>query len=195
MKRFRVPLPSRERFMTTLGPVVLAAMVLGLFVLPNYLRAAEARRESLLVDLTASEHMIKRSQLVALERDLAERRAEMSLRCRSIVELAADRLAEALGRTIDGRGIRNQGVRLGAPERLPKDAHRPLELTRRTVTVEMMGSFDAAFSVLDTAESIAQLVVPLRIEIALVRGNPDDEAAIRATIELQGYFRSTEPER
>lgn len=194
MTRLRLRLPSREKLMTTFGPVVLALVVLALFVLPNYLRAAEARRESLRVDVTASEHMLKRSQLVALERDLAARRAEQSVRCRTLVDLASDRLAEAIGRTIDGRGIRNQGVRIGSAERLAKDVHRPLDLMKRTVTVEMMGSFDAVFSVLDTAESISQLVSPLRIEIALVRGNPDDEAAVRATIELQGWFRCTEKE-
>ncbi len=195
MKLPRLSFPSRERLTTTLGPVCLAAIVVGLFVVPNYLRAAEARRESLRVDSATNEQMLKRSQLVALERDLAQRRAEQSVRCRTLIDLASDRLAEGIGRTIDGRGIRNQGVRLGTPERLPKDAHRPLDLVRRTVTIEMMGSFDAAFSLIDAAESMSQLVVPVRIEIALLRGNPEDEAAIRATIELQGYFSAPKEER
>jgi len=190
VKRLRVLWPARERMVSTFGPIVLAIVVLGLFVLPNYLHAAEARRESARVDFTANEQLLKRSQLVALERDLAERRAERTMNCRTLLDIGSDRLAEAIGRTIDGRGIRNQGVRLGSPERLPKDAHRPLDLVRRSVTVEMMGSFDAAFSLIDAAESISQLVVPYRIEIQLVRGNPDDEAAIRAAIEFHGYFRA-----
>lgn len=192
MNMRRIALPSRERLMTALGPPLLAVLVIGLFVIPNYLRAAEARRESIRVDLTASEQMLKRSQLVALERDLARLRAEQSVRCRTLVTIANDRLGEAIGRTIDGRGVRNQGVRLAGVERLPKDAHRPLPLIRRVTTVEMMGSFEAAFSVLDAAESMSQLVVPSRFELALVRGSAEDEAMVRATIEFQGYFEAPE---
>jgi len=195
MKLPRIRVPSRERLLSTFGPPLLAVIVVGLFVLPNYLRAAEARRESRRVDLTANEQMLKRSQLVAIERDLARLRAEQSVRCRVLVPLGDDRLGEAIGRTIDGRGVRNQGVRLAAVEHLPRDAHRPLDLTRRTMTVELMGSFEAAFSVLDAAESMSQLVVPSRFEVALVRGASEDAATIRATIEFHGYFAASEGER
>lgn len=192
MRSLRFRIPSRDRLLAAFGPTVFALIVLALFVVPNYFNAAEVRRESRRVDATTNELMVKRSQVVALERDLARMRAERSLRCRTIGDLSSDRLVDAIARPVDGRAVRNQGIRLGMPERLAKDGGRKLELTRRVVTVEMVGSFDAIFSVIDVAEQCEQLVVPVRIEVAAVRGNPDEDVYVRATIELHSYFRPTE---
>lgn len=191
----RLQMPSRERLIAGVGPAAVALLVLLLFVVPNYLHASQARRESRRVDQIASEHLVKRSQLVALERDLARLRAERELRCRQIGDLASDRLVDAIARPVDGRSVRNQGIRLGMPEKLAKDATRPIDLTRRVVTVEMMGSFDALFSVLDAADRAEQLVVPVRLEITAVRGGPDEDISIRATLELHGFFRFAEGTR
>ena len=137
MKRLRFKLPSRERLLAGIGPAALALIVLALFVVPNYLHAAEARRESRRVDQATNDHLMKRSQLVALERDLARLSAERSVRCRVIGDVGADRLVDAIARPVDGRSVRNQGIRLGTHETLAKDAARPLDLVRRTVAVAL----------------------------------------------------------
>ncbi|MBX3354518.1 MAG: hypothetical protein KF724_02335 [Phycisphaeraceae bacterium] len=191
----RINLPSRERMLAGLGPTLLALLVLALFVIPNYFAAAEARRESRRVDQVTNEHLMKRSQLVALERDLARLRAERDLRCRIIGDLASDRLVDAIARPVDGRSVRNQGIRLGMPEKLAKEQGRPLDLTRRVVTVEMSGSFEAIFSVLDAADRIDQLVVPVRLELGAIRGGTTDEISVRATLELHSFFRAQEASR
>jgi len=189
MKRFRFKLPSRDRLLIGVAPSVMALLVLALFVIPNYLHAAEARRESRRVDHATADHLMKRSQLVALERDLARMGAERSVRCRVIGDLEADRLVDAVARPVDGHSVRNQGIRLGLPEKLPKDATRKLDLVRRVVTIEMMGSFDAIFAVLDAAENMEQLVVPIRIEFGAIRNPADEQVSVRATIELHSFFR------
>ena len=56
----------------------------------------------------------------------------------------------------------------------------------------MMGSFEAIFAVLDAAETIEQLVVPVRIEFGAIRNPSDSDTSVRATIELQCYFRTPE---
>jgi len=188
-------MPSRDRVLGAIGPTVVALLVLALFVVPNYLRAAEARRESMRVGQLTNDHLMKRSQLVALERDLAQLRAERTMRCRVIGALSADRLVDAIARPVDGRAVKNQGIRLGMPEKLAKETGRPVDLVRRVVTVEMMGSFDAVFSVLDAAERLEQLVVPIRIEIGAIRASAEEEPSVRATIELHGYFRAAEDAR
>lgn len=192
MKRLRIKLPSRERLLAGIGPSAVAVLVLAMFVVPNYLHAAEARRISRRIDQTTSDHLMKRSQLVALERDLARMSAERSVRCRVIGDVSDDRLVDAIARPVDGRSVRNQGIRLGGHEKLAKDPLRQLELVRRIVTVEMMGSFDAIFAVLDASENVEQLVVPMRIEFGAVRNPSDDEVSVRATIELHCYFHASE---
>jgi len=196
MKRLRINLPSRERLVAGVGPTAVALLVLSMFVVPNYLRAADARRESLRVDQTTSDHLVKRSQLVALERDLARLRAERAHRCRVITQLSEDRLVDAIARPVDGNDVRNQGIRLGLPEKVAKEGPRQLDLVRRVVIVEMMGSFDAVFSVLEAAERMDQLVVPARLEIGTIRsGAADEDVSVRATIELHGIFRAPEGSR
>jgi NAD(P)-dependent dehydrogenase (short-subunit alcohol dehydrogenase family) len=63
---------------------------------------------------------------------------------------------------------------------------------RREVTVEMTGTFDSVFGVVDAAEAVDQLVTPRSIEI-VVMSSPAEQAtlgnpAVRATMIFEEWF-------
>jgi hypothetical protein len=63
---------------------------------------------------------------------------------------------------------------------------------RREVTVEMTGTFDSVFGVVDAAEAVDQLVTPRSIEIVVI-SSPAEQAThgnptVRATMLFEEWF-------
>lgn len=185
-------LKGRERHLTLIVPAAISLLVSGAFVVPNYVRAAALRNECRTLEANANDQLIMRSQLASLQKEVAALREVHATDVRPLCDLAADKLLDKVARPVDGQEVRNQGIRIGTTERLAKDSVRPQDVVKRTVTIEMDGSFKAVFAVLDDAERLNQLVVPARVEMAVSRGSANSTSGVRATIELAQYFRPAE---
>ena len=168
------------------------AATLG-FAVPNYIRANGLRDETQRLEAVAGENISQRNNLVRLERSVAGLRAEAQRRSRALTEDGErDALLDAVTRHADGTVVVEQSIRTGVRE--PVDA--PMAgtgISRRQVTVEMTGSFDAAFGVLDAADGIDRLATPRVIEFSAlapaaeqaIAGNP----VVRCTFIFDEWFR------
>jgi Tfp pilus assembly protein PilO len=176
-------------------PAAAAIVATALFAVPNYVRAGSLRDETQRLEAVAGENIAQRNNLLRLESAVAAMRRECADRCPPPAAAdERDALLASVTRATDGAGVRSQSIRTGS-----QAAHaEPIcgkRLVRREVTVEMTGSFDAAFGVLDAAESTGRLVTPRIVEFASAAG-ADEQAilgtsAIRATFVFDEWSEST----
>lgn len=183
---------DREFLLWGLAPCGFALLVVGLFAVPNYLRANRLRDDAQSLKAITNERSSAQNNLRTLERMVSALRDERDRRCRPLCEgVEMDRLLSAITRTTDGINVREQSIRTGQifpVDGLPED----FSVTRREVTVEMSGTFDAIFSVIHSAETVDQLVTPKAIEL-VVTATPIEQAqtgtaALRARIVFDEWF-------
>ena len=185
---FRAVRQRIDRDAVAMGIVPAAAAVVAtvLFAVPNYVRAGSLRDETQRLEAVAGENIAQRNNLLRLEAAVASMRRECADRCPP--PAAADEreaLLSAVTRTTDGTGVRTQSIRTGGQAAHPESICG-MRLARREVTVEMTGSFDAAFGVLDAAESTGRLVTPRVVEFTSAAGA--DEQAILGTSAVRATF-------
>jgi hypothetical protein len=102
-----------------------------------------------------------------------------------------DHLLSAITRPTDGTVVREQSIRtsvLAPVDGIAADG----PVMRREVTVEMTGTFDSVFGVVDAAEAVDQLVTPRSIEIVVI-SSPAEQATlgnptVRATMLFEEWF-------
>ncbi|MFM9180941.1 MAG: hypothetical protein ACKOV8_06830 [Phycisphaerales bacterium] len=182
---------DRDAVAMGIVPAAAAVVATALFAVPNYVRAGSLRNETQRLEAVAGENIAQRNNLLRLESAVVGMRRECADRCPP--PAAADEreaLLAAVTRTTDGAGVRTQSIRTGSQSVHP-EAICGMRLSRREVTVEMTGSFDAAFGVLDAAESTGRLVTPRVIEFSSAAG-ADEQAilgtsAVRATFVFDGW--------
>jgi hypothetical protein len=183
---------DRDLMIWAVGPALGAILVTTLFVIPNYARALRMQDEAQRLEAVSGENISQRNNLKLMERSVSELREECNRRCRPLAEgTDRDHLLSAITRPTDGTVVREQSIRtsvLAPVDGIAADG----PVMRREVTVEMTGTFDSVFGVVDAAEAVDQLVTPRSIEI-VVTSSPAEQAAhgnptVRATMLFEEWF-------
>lgn len=184
---------DRDLIMWGLVPSAFAVCLVSLFALPNYIRARDLKGDAQLLKAVTSETISAQNNLRTLEGLVTGLREERDRRCRPLGDaVERDRLLNAITRQTDGTIVREQSIRTGqvtpAPG-MPGD----YQVLRREVTVDMVGSFDAIFGVIDAAEGIDQLVTTRSVELS-VMVTPIEQAqtgtgVVRAHIVFEEWFQ------
>ncbi|MBL9141655.1 MAG: hypothetical protein JNK53_07295 [Phycisphaerae bacterium] len=191
---FKVPrFLDRDVIVWGLVPCAFAAAVVTLFALPNYWRATSLKDDAQFLKAKTNETISAQNSLRRMEGIVSSLRDERDRRCRPLGDgTDRDRLVGAITRPTDGVVLREQSIRTGqvtpAPG-MPSD----YQVLRREVTVEMVGTFDAIFGVIDAAEGIDQVVTTRSIEISVV-ATPLEQAQtgtglVRAHIVFEEWFK------
>jgi hypothetical protein len=183
---------DRDLMVWAVGPALGAILVTTLFVIPNYTRALRMQDEAQQLEAVSSENISQRNNLKLLEQNVSSLREECNRRCRPLAEgTDRDHLLSAITRPTDGAVVREQSIRtsvLAPVDGIAADG----PVMRREVTVEMTGTFDCVFGVVDAAEAVDQLITPRSIEI-VVMSSPAEQAtlgnpAVRATMIFEEWF-------
>ena len=183
---------DRDLMVWAVGPALGAILVTTLFVIPNYVRALRMQDEAQRLEAVSGENISQRNNLKLMERSVSELREECSRRCRPLAEgTDRDHLLSAITRPTDGTVVREQSIRtsvLAPVDGIAADG----PVMRREVTVEMTGTFDSVFGVVDAAEAVDQLVTPRAIEIVVI-SSPAEQATlgnptVRATMLFEEWF-------
>ncbi|MSR70012.1 MAG: hypothetical protein EXS17_06685 [Phycisphaerales bacterium] len=158
---------------------------MGFVALPNFQQSRQMRSDSRNLSKATDAYLIQRDELERLRDDIAslrEKRDSSGHSARS--DLNESRLVSSLTRPIDGTEVVDQSIRIG--DREPVVA-RPagLALDRRSVEMQMTGSFDAVFSTLRTAEAESGLTRVRSIE--LHRTGPQ----VQATVGIDEFFHAS----
>jgi hypothetical protein len=194
-----MPIPrfvDRDLILWGVIPCTFATAMVGMFALPNYMQARALKGESLMLKARTDEEMIAQNNLRNLERIVSTLRRDRDRRCRPLGDgVERDKLLRAITRTTDGVHVREQSIRTGqvVPARgMPAD----YQVLHREVHLEMTGTFDAIFGVLDAAEGIDQLVTARSVEISVVPTATDQAqtgaAEVRAVIVFDEWFEPAE---
>ena len=183
---------DRDLMVWAVGPALGAILVTTLFVIPNYVRALRMQDEAQRLEAVSGENISQRNNLKLMERSVSELREECNRRCRPLAEgTDRDHLLSAITRPTDGTVVREQSIRtsvLAPVDGIAADG----PVMRREVTVEMTGTFDSVFGVVDAAEAVDQLVTPRSIEIVVI-SSPAEQATlgnptVRATMLFEEWF-------
>lgn len=183
---------DRDLMVWAVGPALGAILVTTLFVIPNYARALRMQDEAQRLEAVSGENISQRNNLKLMERSVSELREECNRRCRPLAEgTDRDHLLSAITRPTDGTVVREQSIRtsvLAPVDGIAADG----PVMRREVTVEMTGTFDSVFGVVDAAEAVDQLVTPRSIEIVVI-SSPAEQATlgnptVRATMLFEEWF-------
>jgi hypothetical protein len=183
---------DRDLMVWAVGPALGAILVTTLFVIPNYTRALRMQDEAQQLEAVSSENISQRNNLKLLEQNVSSLREECNRRCRPLAEgTDRDHLPSAITRPTDGAVVREQSIRISVLARFDGIAADG-PVMRREVTVEMTGTFDCVFGVVDAAEAVDQLITPRSIEI-VVMSSPAEQAtlgnpAVRATMIFEEWF-------
>lgn len=179
---------DRELVLWGLAPCGFAALVVGLFAVPNYMRAQTMKDDAQRLKAVTNETITAQNNLRTLERMVTGLREERDHRCRPLSDGAErDRLLTAITRATDGLIVQEQSIRTGpvtAAEYMPAD----FPVMKRDITVEMLGTFDAIFGVLDAAEAIDQLVTPRAIEFVIVPSAAEQAQSGNSTVKAHIIF-------
>lgn len=184
---------SRELAMTAL-PLVVAIVLLGLFTIPNYLRAREWSREANALRAVANESAARQDNLLDMQREIERIRADLAERGRTLPATPDQgALLASIARSADAKGVTGSQSKSGklAPVAVPGLAGG--KAMRRAVDVEMTGSFDALFAAVSNAERLDALVTVRSIELS--RNPRADGSVVEAKLVFDEYFneRAAEP--
>lgn len=192
------PGPSMQRFNRELAatavPLVMAVVLLGLFTIPNYLRAREWSREASSLRAVANEAAARQDNLLDIQREIERLRTELAERGRTL-PAAPDQgaLLGCIARSADAKGITGSQSKSGKLAVVAVPGLVGGKAMRRTVDVEMTGSFDALFAAVGGAEQLPSLVTVRSIDMA--RNPAAEGGSVQAKLVFDEYFsdRAAEP--
>jgi len=170
------------------APVCVAAALLGLFIVPNYLRARQWEREASTLRAVADHSISQQNDLMDMQHRVKTLRAEVVRRGRRL-PTSADQglLLDALTRSAEMKGMSAHDARTGPIRSVPVPGLPGGKAGRRAVDADMQGSFEAIFQSMQAAETLPTLVTVRNLE--LVRG-PTATAGegVRASLSFDEYF-------
>jgi hypothetical protein len=146
--------PSMQRFSRELAatavPLMVAIVLLGLFTIPNYLRAREWSREASSLRAVANEAAARQDNLLDIQREIERLRAELAQRGRTL-PAAPDQgaLLGSIARSADAKGVTSSQSKSGKLALISVPGLVGGKAMRRAVDVEMSGSFEALFAIID----------------------------------------------
>ena len=166
-------------------PSAASLAIVGFVAFPNFQKSRQMRSDSSNLSKATDAYLIQRDEFERLRDDIASLREQRDASGHSVrSDLNESRLVSSLTRPIDGTEVVDQSIRIG--DREPVLA-RPagLALDRRTVEMQMTGSFDAVFSTVRTAENQSGMTRVRSIELR--RAGPQ----VQATVGIDEFFRAS----
>jgi hypothetical protein len=179
----------RVELAATALPVSVAVGMLGLFTVPNYLRAIDWEREASVYRAQASEAAARQDGVQALQSEVDRLRRELSERGRTLPG-SPDQgaLLSALGRSGERKGIVNSESKSGRLSVVSVPGLTGGKASRRSVEAQMSGQFDALFTALSGAEGLPALVAVRSVEFTRSPAVQDANAPIEAHFTFDEYF-------
>ena len=178
----------RVDLLAVVAPLVAALTLLGLFIVPNYMRARQWEREASTLNAVAHHSIGQQNDLVEMQSRMQSLRAEMSRRGRRLPETPDQGLLlEGLTRAAELKGMVSHEARSGQLRRVPVPGLQGGAAARRSVDADMRGSFEALFQSMQAAESLPTLVTVRSME--MVR-SPTATAGegVHASFSFDEYF-------
>lgn len=190
--------PSMQRFSRELAvtalPLAIAIVLLGLFTVPNYLRARAWSREANALRAVANESAARQDNLLDMQREIERLRADLKQRGRTLPATPDQgALLASIARSADAKGVTGSQSKSGKLAPVAVSGLGGGKAMRRTVDVEMTGSFDALFAAVSNAERLDALVTVRSIDLSR---NPAAEGGlVEAKLVFDEYFneRAAEP--
>jgi Tfp pilus assembly protein PilO len=190
--------PSMQRFSRELAvtalPLAVAIVLLGLFTVPNYLRARAWSREANALRAVANESAARQDNLLDMQREIERLRADLAQRGRTLPATPDQgALLASIARSADAKGVTGSQSKSGKLASVAVSGLAGGKAMRRTVDVEMTGSFDALFAAVSNAERLDALVTVRSIDLSR---NPTAEGGlVEAKMVFDEYFneRAAEP--
>ncbi len=190
--------PSMQRFSRELAvtalPLAIAIVLLGLFTVPNYLRARAWSREANALRAVANESAARQDKLLDMQREIERLRADLAQRGRTLPATPDQgALLASIARSADAKGVTGSQSKSGKLAPVAVSGLGGGKAMRRTVDVEMTGSFDALFAAVSNAERLDALVTVRSIDLSR---NPAAEGGlVEAKLVFDEYFneRAAEP--
>lgn len=171
----------------TLVPLAAAVVLLGLFTVPNYLRAREWTREAAALRAVADEAAARQDNLREMQSDIERLRAALAERGR-LLPATPDQgaLLASIARSADAKGVSGSQSRSGKLSPVAVPGFGGGKASRRSVDVEMRGSFDALFAAASAAERLPALVNLRSVE--MTRVDAADGGGVDAKMVFDEYF-------
>lgn len=169
-------------------PVGVAVALLGLFIVPNYVRARQWEREAFTLRAVANHTIEQQNDLVDMQARVQALRAEVARRGRRLPS-APDQglLLDGLTRSAEVKGMISQDARTGPLRRVPVPGLAGGAAARRSVDAQMQGSFDALFQSMQAAESLPTLVTVRSVDMVRSPSAAAGEG-VQATFSFDEYF-------
>ena len=190
--------PSMQRFSRELAvtalPLAMAIVLLGLFTVPNYLRARAWSREANALRAVANESAARQDNLLDMQREIERLRADLAQRGRTLPATPDQgALLASIARSADAKGVTGSQSKSGKLASVAVSGLAGGKAMRRTVDVEMTGSFDALFAAVSNAERLDALVTVRSIDLS--RNPAADGGLVEAKLVFDEYFneRAAEP--
>ena len=189
MSQFRFARLLRPEMATTAVSVTLAAAMLALFIVPNYVRAMSYEREASIYRARASEAAARQDGLQALQSEVDWLRRELAQRGRKLpASPDQGELLAALGRSGERKGIAGSESKSGRLAVVNVPGLTGGKASRRSVDAHMSGQFDALFATLAGAEALPALVSVRTVEFTRSPAAQDPGAPIEAHFTFDEYF-------
>lgn len=171
----------------TVVPLAAAVVLLGLFTIPNYLRAREWTREAAVLRAVADESAARQDNLRVMQSDIERLRAALAERGR-LLPSTPDQgaLLASIARSADAKGVSGSQARSGKLSPVTVPGMGGGKASRRSVDVEMRGSFEALFAAASDAENLPSLVNLRSVE--MTRGDAADGGGVEAKMIFDEFF-------
>jgi len=170
-------------------PIAIALGLLGLFIVPNYWNAGLWKQEANSYRAVANESAARQDGLVEIQHDIERLRMELVQRGR-VLPNTPDKggLLTSLARAADNKGVYTHQSKSGKLASMDIPGVQGGKAMRRTVDVQMTGTFDSLFGAVRATENLKSLVTVRSIEFACNPKAPQDISVIDASFAFDEYF-------
>lgn len=177
----------RQGTLATAVPLTVAVAVLGLFTIPNYLRAAAWSREARQLRTVALESAARQDNLRDLQRSVEQLRSELARRGRTLPATPDQgALLASLARSGERKGMQSSEARTGKMTVVGVPGLPDGKAARRGVEAQVSGSFDAIFSSLAAAEALPVLVAVRSVELG--SGSGAEGGLVEGRLSFDEFF-------
>lgn len=175
--------------MTAWIPMAIALSLLGLFIVPNYWNAGHWKQEANSYRAVANESAARQDGLLEMQRDVEQLRIELGNRGRMLPN-TPDKggLLSSLARAADNKGVYTHQSKSGKLASMDIPGVQGAKAMRRSVDVQMTGTFDSLFGAVRATENLKSLVTVRSIEFACNPKAPQDISVIDASFTFDEYF-------
>jgi len=170
-------------------PIAIALGLLGLFIVPNYWNAGLWKQEANSYRAVANESAARQDGLVEIQHDIERLRMELVQRGR-VLPNAPDKggLLTSLARSADNKGVYTHQSKSSKLASMDIPGVQGGKAMRRTVDVQMTGTFDSLFGAVRATENLKSLVTVRSIAFACNPNAPQVNSVIDASFAFDEYF-------